>query len=249
MSWKVSDPMSERVKFIGLYETREHTVAGLSQAFGISRKTAYKWIERYGREGLKGLYEQPRTPHSHPQETPPQIREALIEARRKHPTWGPKKLGAWLGRRQPELEIPAPSTIGDILKRDQTETAQTEASHSPDLPGTRGHQAQRGMGRRFQRGVPPGQWDLLLPADHFGRLQSIPRQGTGFGGNGNDGSATGLRTGVPGTGPSRRDPNGQWNSLRFHSLGAAVRALGLVDQARDPADHHSTWKTPGQRPS
>jgi|SRR5688572_3412517 len=118
MSWKVSDPMSERVKFIGLYESGERTVAGLSMAFGISRKTAYKWIERYRQEGLKGLYERPRTPHHHPQETPPAVQETLLEARRKHPTWGPKKLGAWLERRQPELQIPAPSTIGDILKRE-----------------------------------------------------------------------------------------------------------------------------------
>ena len=118
MSWKETDPMSERVKFIGLYESGERTVAGLSQAFGISRKTAYKWIDRYAVEGVKGLYERSRTPHTHPQETPAEVQTALIEARRKHPTWGPKKPGAWLRRKQPELEIPAPSTIGDILKRE-----------------------------------------------------------------------------------------------------------------------------------
>ena len=118
MTWKVSDPMSERIKFIGLYKDGGHTISGLSQKFGISRKTAYKWIERYELEGPKGLYERPRTPLTHPQETPPEVQEALAEARRNHPTWGPKKLSAWLESRQPELELPAPSTIGDILKRE-----------------------------------------------------------------------------------------------------------------------------------
>jgi transposase InsO family protein len=40
----------------------------------------------------------------------------LVEARRAHPTWGPHKLKAML-ERQHSTSLPAPSTIGDILKR------------------------------------------------------------------------------------------------------------------------------------
>jgi transposase InsO family protein len=44
--------------------------------------------------------------------------ELIVDARRVHPTWGPRKLRAWLDQRFPwELALPAPSTIGDILRR------------------------------------------------------------------------------------------------------------------------------------
>ena len=39
----------------------------------------------------------------------------MIEAKRAHPTWGPKKLVAWLRAGTPEASWPAPSTAGAIL--------------------------------------------------------------------------------------------------------------------------------------
>ena len=46
--------MDERVKFIARFLEGEK-VATLSREFGISRKTAYKIIERYQDTGLEGL--------------------------------------------------------------------------------------------------------------------------------------------------------------------------------------------------
>lgn len=118
MSWKASDPMSERFKFIGLFKSGQRTVAGLSRDFGISRKTAYKWIQRYEEAGFEGLEEHSRAPKGMPWQTPPEIQEILLEARKRHPTWGPRKLKAWLEDRDDRLELPAPSTIGDLLRRE-----------------------------------------------------------------------------------------------------------------------------------
>jgi len=117
MSWKASDPMSERVKFIGLFNGGQRTVSGLCREFGISRKTAYKWAQRFEQEGLQGLQEHSRAPHEMPWETAPEIQELLLAARKRHPTWGPRKLKAWLEDSDDHLELPAPSTIGDLLKR------------------------------------------------------------------------------------------------------------------------------------
>ena len=66
MSWRASDPMSERVKFIGLFKSGQRTVAGLCREFGISRKTAYKWIQRFDQEGFEGLREHSRAPRTMP---------------------------------------------------------------------------------------------------------------------------------------------------------------------------------------
>ena len=130
MSWKVSDPMSERVKFIGLLESGQRTVAGLCQEFGISRKTAYKWAERFEHEGLPGLEERSRARHQQAHQTSPEIQELLIAARKKHPTWGPRKLKAWLENGQGSLDLPASSTIGDLLKREGLVAKRRRRIHS-----------------------------------------------------------------------------------------------------------------------
>jgi transposase InsO family protein len=118
MSWKVSDPMSERARFIKLLQSGQRTVAGLCREFGISRKTGYKWAERFEQRGLEGLKDQSRAPRTMPWETPSETQELLLAARKQHPTWGPRKLKAWLEDRDETLKLPAPSTIGDLLRRE-----------------------------------------------------------------------------------------------------------------------------------
>lgn len=91
-------------------------MAALCRAFGISRQTGYKWLRRFAEVGeLAKLTEKSRRPHSHPRTTPRNVQRAVIVARRNHPHWGPRKLRAWLLRHRGD--IPAASTIGEILKR------------------------------------------------------------------------------------------------------------------------------------
>jgi transposase InsO family protein len=131
MSWKVSDPMSERVKFIGLLKSGQRTVAGLCQEFGISRKTAYKWAERFELGGLPGLEERSRARHQQAHQTSVEIQELLIAARKQHPTWGPRKLKAWLENGDESLDLPASSTIGDLLKREGLVAKRRRRIHPP----------------------------------------------------------------------------------------------------------------------
>ena len=109
--------MDERVQLIGDYLRGNASITQLSQAYGISRKTVYKWIERYEQAGAAGLEERSRAPYSHPNATAFEIVEELTRARLSHPRWGPKKLVAYLEQHQADLAWPAPSTAGDILKR------------------------------------------------------------------------------------------------------------------------------------
>jgi hypothetical protein len=46
------------------------------------------------------------------------IREALVAVRRRHPSWGTRKLLAWLAARQPEMNWPAASSVGELLRRE-----------------------------------------------------------------------------------------------------------------------------------
>ena len=107
----------ERARFIALHEEGLYSMSELCARCGVSRKTGYKWLARYQAEGLAGLEEQSRAPHSCPHRTAAKTEAALVRAREAHPRWGPKKLLPHLARTQPELPLPAKSTAGEVLKR------------------------------------------------------------------------------------------------------------------------------------
>jgi putative transposase len=109
--------MDQRVRFIGEYLRKYFPFSELCSQFGISRKTGYKWVGRYEESGAEGLSDRPRVPHRCPHKTGADILDALLSERRKHPSWGPKKLLAVVARRHPKEQLPAISTAADILKR------------------------------------------------------------------------------------------------------------------------------------
>ena len=117
MPWSETSPMNQRVRFIADYHHRLLTVAELCSLYGVSRKTGYKWIERFRCDGPRGLHERSRRPHSCPHQTSSTIVDALLTARRHHPSWGAKKLVRILSQKHPSWEWPALSTCCDILKR------------------------------------------------------------------------------------------------------------------------------------
>ncbi len=55
MPWDERTRMDQRVRFIGALSSCAYTMSELCRAFGISRKTGYKWAERYGQEGVDGV--------------------------------------------------------------------------------------------------------------------------------------------------------------------------------------------------
>jgi transposase-like protein len=46
MPWKVSDVMEHRFRLVERREESGESIAELARRFAISRKTAYKWLER-----------------------------------------------------------------------------------------------------------------------------------------------------------------------------------------------------------
>ena len=116
--------MKERVKFClewdRLWELQEGyvNVAALCRQFGITRACGYKWLNRFieGGHDIRALEERSRRPNRSPNRTDPRIVDAIIRARKMHPTWGPVTLRQWLTRRMSEHDWPSPSTIGKILR-------------------------------------------------------------------------------------------------------------------------------------
>src|SRR5262245_6335804 len=116
MPWRERCAVELREQFIKDW-MREHNVSGLSRRYGISRKTAHKWIRRFHERGQAGLTDRSRRPHVSARATAAPIVEALIALRRRHRSWGAKKLLALLRKRHPRLRLPAQSTVSDLLKR------------------------------------------------------------------------------------------------------------------------------------
>ena len=72
MPWREMSPMDQRLEFVREYETELFTMTELAAQYEISRKTGYKWLERYDAEGAVGLRDRSRRPHESPHATYPE---------------------------------------------------------------------------------------------------------------------------------------------------------------------------------
>jgi transposase-like protein len=77
--------MSTRLEFVTLASRTDANIASLCRGFGISRKTAYKWIERYRLAGEDGLQDQSRRPHASPASSPAELEALVLELKRSTP--------------------------------------------------------------------------------------------------------------------------------------------------------------------
>lgn len=120
MTWKNVNPMEQRILFIADYLKHNYSdFSALCLRYDISRKTGYKWVERYQESGEEGLHEQSRKPKHHPFATPYFMRKAIIELRQhSRIKFGPKKIQAKLKIQFPNQPPPSITTIYNILKKE-----------------------------------------------------------------------------------------------------------------------------------
>jgi putative transposase len=128
--------MEQRVEFVREYETGLFTMTELAAQYGVSRRTGYKWLERYDVAGVDGLRDQSRRPHQSPQATDPDLVERLLALRRRHPRWGAKKLLATAARRDPRAAWPSRSTVCTWLKERGLVVPDRRRARSPRAPAS-----------------------------------------------------------------------------------------------------------------
>ena len=114
--------MSQRIEFCILASKSESNMSDLCRRFNITRRTGYKWLERYLDQGLPGLEEKSRRPHTFPNQTPPHIDQYVVELRKNDQEWGSKKLHKIISNHKeqglyPYSTIPCKATITKILDR------------------------------------------------------------------------------------------------------------------------------------
>jgi transposase InsO family protein len=131
MPWKERTAVDERKCFMAAWQRREASFSALCRHFGISRPTGYKWLARYSDQGEAGLADQSRAPHQQPRTTPSPMQNQILALRAEHPSWGPRKLLAVLERLEPRRAWPAPSTIGELLRREGLTHARPPRRRTP----------------------------------------------------------------------------------------------------------------------
>lgn len=113
MPWQELSPMDLRMRFVTDWQSG---CWSLCADYQISRKTGYKWVDRYETSGPRGLHDQSRRPHYSPWATAPAVVDALVALRKRHPRWGAKKLLAVAARRDRDAAWPSRSTVCGVLK-------------------------------------------------------------------------------------------------------------------------------------
>lgn len=116
MPWQELSPVDLRMRFVTDWQSGLWTMTALCADYQVSRKTGYKWVGRYGTSGPHGLDDRSRRPRHSPRATAPEVVEVLIALRRRHPSWGAKKLLAVAARHTPTAAWPSRSTVCDLLK-------------------------------------------------------------------------------------------------------------------------------------
>ena len=118
MPWKKSDSEKERTRFAVQAEEGLYSVTELCARYGVSRQTGHTTLRRFRELGPDGLKERSHAPLHCPHRIGEEMRERLLAAKKTHPHWGPRKILAWLQPRNPELVLPAASTVGDLYLRE-----------------------------------------------------------------------------------------------------------------------------------
>ena len=117
MPFKETRVMDQRQRFVLEVHHSLTSFSELCERYDISRKTGYKWIERWLTEGMEGLQDRTSRPHTSPLTTSPEVVAAILEVRGKHKHYGAKKVTWYLERNRPDLQLPSRTTIHNILHR------------------------------------------------------------------------------------------------------------------------------------
>lgn len=130
MPWKEVTAMEEKIRFIKAFSELEGNFSSLCAAFGISKKTGYKYIARYKEFGLPGLEDKSKRPKISPSKTKNEIENIILSVRHLHPAWAGEKIKVYLSNKG-HKNLPTEKTIDRILKRNGLITAEESEKHTP----------------------------------------------------------------------------------------------------------------------
>lgn len=115
MSWSTTNIMDQRMEFAVRAIHDDVNFAELCKEFGISRKTGYKWKERFRENGFSGLHDLSRCPLESSKKLSEDIICELIRLKNLHPKWGPEKI--MVLHKRSHSNTPSLSSVKRILEK------------------------------------------------------------------------------------------------------------------------------------
>jgi len=122
------------------------TVTEVAAAIGVSRQTLHFWLGRYEAEGLEGLTNRSHRPRQCPHQMPAMVEAAVLEARRRHPSWGPRRIAVEVSKTGPGLAV--------------TESAVYRCLRRAGLIEPDGRRRRKREWKRWERGRPNELWQM-----------------------------------------------------------------------------------------
>lgn len=116
MPWKEHSVMDERMKFVVRLLDGE-TMSELCREYGISRKTGYKFWNRYQLSGAQAFADRSRRPYRYANQLPIQVEHTILKLKQEKPHWGAPKIRELILRKYPDIKPPAKSTVHAVLDR------------------------------------------------------------------------------------------------------------------------------------
>jgi putative transposase len=115
MPWKIAYVVGERWRLVRALLRDEKSVRVCCRLWGVSRKTIYKWRQRFLEGGRRALRDRSRRAWRVARRLKGCWVERIRRCRKKHRRWGPKKIRAQLQTRG--RGVPSVRRIGRWLKR------------------------------------------------------------------------------------------------------------------------------------
>ena len=123
-----------------------HPVSSVAEQWRVSGQTVHSWLGRCAAAGLEGLADRSRCPASCPHQMPAAVQAAVLEMRRAHRAWGPRRIVVELARRR-VAPLPSESAVYRALRRAELIE-----------PGAR--RRRRESWKRWERGAPMELWQM-----------------------------------------------------------------------------------------
>jgi putative transposase len=117
MPWKETNVLDQRTEFVTRALTEEITFTDLCKEYGISRKTGYKWKQRFLENGYNGLSDLSRKPRNSPNQLSEDCIIQIIKLKLAYPNWGARKILELYKRAHPLEKAPSESSVKRILDK------------------------------------------------------------------------------------------------------------------------------------
>ena len=115
MPWQIINMNEVRRDFVTKALQGAGSFVSLCREFWISRKTGYKWKQRFLAEGMEGMAEESRRPKSSPEQLPQEQVCEIVRLKVAHGSWGPRKIRELYLRRHGV--VASESTFKRVLER------------------------------------------------------------------------------------------------------------------------------------